>query len=510
MALLLSGDLALSAEQQIAHYRAAAAFRRHPSAVVAASGWLALARLRHLTGTSRGVLSACGRGLAALDEHRAGLGSAELRALSTQHGRDLATLALQQVAATGTSRGLLAWSERWRATALAQPPVRPPEGAAAALDAARAAQRALDEARREDEPVNTVGVARERRRLEREVRSQHHRLSGLSGPGAVSRTDVPELLDELRDGPDGPTTLVELVEIDGTLRALVAREGRVRGYLVGPMDEASAAVDAARFVLRQSSRGRPADITGLGERLQRTLLGPAARALGDGPVVISPPGHLHATPWGLLPSLARLPVSVAPSAATWVRARRRDAVGLTGLVLVSGPGLRSGGAEIDVLAGENPHATVLRGEDATVAATLAGLDGALLAHVAAHGHFRQDSPMFSSLRLADGPLTVHDLELLRRPPHRFVLSACDSGVMVPVGADELLGLSAALLSLGTAGVVASVAEVSDEASASVMVHLHHALAEGQSLARALLTVRESACGDRIEEATAAAFVGLGV
>jgi CHAT domain-containing protein len=35
------------------------------------------------------------------------------------------------------------------------------------------------------------------------------------------------------------------------------------------------------------------------------------------------------------------------------------------------------------------------------------------AHVAAHGVFRADSPMFSSLRLADGPLTVHDLERLR-------------------------------------------------------------------------------------------------
>ena len=41
--------------------------------------------------------------------------------------------------------------------------------------------------------------------------------------------------------------------------------------------------------------------------------------------------------------------------------------------------------------------------------------------------------MFSSLELDDGPLTVHDFERLKKAPYRLVLSACDSGVMVPVG-----------------------------------------------------------------------------
>uniref|UniRef100_UPI002B26C828 CHAT domain-containing protein n=1 Tax=Nocardioides sp. TaxID=35761 RepID=UPI002B26C828 len=448
LALLLAGDLATDHQDAQAHYLAAARYRRHPSAVLAATGWLALARLRSLTGSSRGVLSAVERGLAALDEHRARLGSTELRALSTQHGSELADLAVRHAAATGGPRRLLAWSERWRATALAQAPVRPGDDEVDGLDAVRAAQRSLDEALRDgDDPTE---IARERRELERRVRAQRHSLAGRRPPTPPTpRPGVPEVLDALRDGPDGCTTLVELVVVDGTVRALVARAGRVRGFVVGPVAEATDAVRAARFVLRQSARGRPSDLVGLGARLERTLLGPAADALGEGPVVVSPPAHLHATPWGLLPSLARRPLSVAPSAATWVRAGQRDPAGHTGLVLVGGPGLPSDGAEIDVLAAENPGATLLRGADATVDATLAALDGALLAHVAAHGHFRSDSPMFSSLSLADGPLTVHHLELLHRPPHRFILSACDSGVMVPVGADELLGLSAALLSLGT-------------------------------------------------------------
>lgn len=152
---------------------------------------------------------------------------------------------------------------------------------------------------------------------------------------------------------------------------------------------------------------------------------------------------------------------------------------------------------------------VLDGEAATVAASLAALDGAALAHVAAHGHFREDSPLFSSLTLADGPLLVHDLQGLRRPPHRVVLSACESGVMAPVGDQELLGLAAALLSMGTAGVVSSLAEVDDAATVEVMVALHASLRAGGGLGEALLAARSMAAGDPVLTATAASFTVIG-
>jgi CHAT domain-containing protein len=141
---------------------------------------------------------------------------------------------------------------------------------------------------------------------------------------------------------------------------------------------------------------------------------------------------------------------------------------------------------------------------------LSAIDGVSLAHIAAHGRFRPDSPMFSALLVDDGPLTVHDFELLTRPPYRLVLSACDSGVMAPVGANELLGLTSALLSLGTAGVVSSIAEVNDEATVDLMLDLHHGLAGGGSLPEVLLLAREQAHGEVVRQATAAAFVALGV
>ena len=49
------------------------------------------------------------------------------------------------------------------------------------------------------------------------------------------------------------------------------------------------------------------------------------------------------------------------------------------------------------------------------------------AHLACHGSFRADNPLFSSLLLADGGLTVHDVESLGAGPRELVLSACDSG-----------------------------------------------------------------------------------
>jgi CHAT domain-containing protein len=211
-----------------------------------------------------------------------------------------------------------------------------------------------------------------------------------------------------------------------------------------------------------------------------------------------------------MPALAERSVSVVPSASMWQRARARTAPANGGTVLVAGPGLGTGGAEVDVLARTVPGATLLRDGAATVEASLAALDGAALAHVAAHGDFRPDSPMFSSLVLDDGPLTVHDLELLDHAPHRFVLSACESGMSVPVGSDELLGLTSALLSLGTAGVLASVAEVNDEATVPFMLDLHRALASGVGLPDALLEARRQAAGDDLAEATAASFVALGV
>ena len=277
---------------------------------------------------------------------------------------------------------------------------------------------------------------------------------------------------------------------------------------MGEASAAAAAVDFALFSLRQAARGRRTQLDVAGARLQRSLLGAALDGVGESRVVVSGTTALQGVPWGLLPALADRPVTSTPSARLWLRSRAATAESDRRVMLV-GPGLGSGGAEVPAVAAQDPAAQVIDGADATVAASLAALDGAALAHVAAHGHFRDDSPLFSSLTLADGPLLVHDLQHLRRPPHRVVLSACESGVMAPVGDQELLGLAAALLSMGTAGVVSSLAEVDDAATVEVMVALHASLRAGGGLGEALLAARQVAAGDPVLAATAASFTVLG-
>ena len=150
-------------------------------------------------------------------------------------------------------------------------------------------------------------------------------------------------------------------------------------------------------------------------------------------------------------------------------------------------------------------ATVLSGGDATVAATVPAVEGARLAHIAAHGSFRADAPMFSSLHLADGPLYIHDLDRLRHPPHTLILSACDAGDTAAVGVDEGLGLVTSLLGLGTSAVLASVVPVNDQATIPVMALVHSRLAAGAELSSALRDARVEMRGDPTAYASAVSF-----
>ena len=71
-------------------------------------------------------------------------------------------------------------------------------------------------------------------------------------------------------------------------------------------------------------------------------------------------------------------------------------------------------------------------------------------HLACHGSFRADNPLFSTLSLADGPLTVYDLERCRTMPRTVVLSACNVGHVAVAPRGTLLGLASALMTFGAA------------------------------------------------------------
>jgi CHAT domain-containing protein len=138
-----------------------------------------------------------------------------------------------------------------------------------------------------------------------------------------------------------------------------------------------------------------------------------------------------------------------------------------------------------------PHATMIVPPDSTAQTVLRLLDGADLAHLACHGRLRSDNPMFSSLMLSDGPLTVQELASRGVAPRRLVLASCQSGADVSYDGGEVLGFVSALLARGTAGVVASVAVVPDVAAVDLMCGLHERLIKGRTLAHALYEAREN-------------------
>jgi len=508
-AYLLTGRLALAAgrrEEAARHLRSAADARRRGPLRTRSVGWQAQATLCEAEQRWRGMLAACDRGLALLDLHLQTLGATELRTLATANGAALADMALRHALRRGDARLFLEWSERWRGTVLRVSPVRPSADGdlVADLAALRNVAARLDSAL--DSRTAAPTLVRERRRLETAVRQRVLRTPA-AGAAQAESFRAADLLGYL-----GDADLLELSDVDGQLHAVVVSGGRLRLVHVGPTQAAVHALAHALFALRREGTGRGThrlDLAEIGRRLEVNLLGESVRLLCGGPLVVVPTGKLHAVPWGLMPSLRERATAVTPSASAWLRARRAPRPEEDRVVLVGGPRLLTGDAEVRHLVTRYPDATVLADGDATADRVMAAMDGAWLVHMAAHGTFRGDSPLFSAIELDDGPLTVYDLERLKQAPYRVVLSSCSSAIGVAVGADELLGLVSALISLGSAGVVASVVPVNDPATVPLMTALHDHLRAGSDLAGALTLARHAVSDDPVAQATAYSFIALG-
>ncbi len=491
---------------------AAASARRRGPADLRARAWHAEALLRLSLGRTSGALSALRAGLRVLDDFRAGLGAVELRAFAAGHGADLAATGLQVALRAGAADAVLQWAERWRAGALRMPPARPPRDRvlADALAGLRQVEGALDGAGRSE----ASSLLRRQADLELVVRDRTRHVRGAAAPAAALRPRA--LADAL-----GDSVLVEYVEEGGQVWAVVVGGGRRSELVVlGSRDLVEAELDALRYGLRRCAYQRgSAEVRSAAWDLVRTraakldqlLLGPVRHRLDDRDLVVVPTRGLHALPWSALPSCRRRAVSVVPSAALWLRAQNGRVAAGRHTVLVSGPGLPGGRREVAELARRAPKALRFTGNRARVGDVLAAMDGAGLVHIAAHGTFRADNPLFSALHLADGSLTGYDLQGLRRPPGLVVLSACESGLPAVHPGDEVLGLGASFLSAGTRCVVATVSPVPDEASRPLMLSFHRRLAAGHGPADALRRARSTVAGqgDDAADVAAAGFVCIG-
>jgi len=194
-----------------------------------------------------------------------------------------------------------------------------------------------------------------------------------------------------------------------------------------------------------------------------------------------------AVPWGMLPSLAGVGVTVARSVTGWAGGSVAGAAEAAPEVrILTGPGLEHAAGEASAVA--RAWGVPGSGSPAVGADLKAALAEADLVHVAAHGVHRAASPLFSSLRLADGELFAHELPAGQVQARHVVLSACEVGAAAVRPGDEPLGLASTLLALGVGSVVAAVGPVSDERTAELMAGYHAWLAAGLPADEALARV----------------------
>ena len=415
-----------------------------------------------------------------LAEHRRQLGSVEAVTAAAVHGERLWHAEVAAALAAGDGARALEAGERGRATTAGPARVRPPQDPVLAERLAEL-RRTVEELRA---GVGADDLAVRAAALRSGVRERAWQLGDGTGPPPAMTAAV--VRAALRDSSDG--AVVDLIEHGGRLHAVVVDRSGIRLAPGADSRRVSALGRRVRadldalaqplpdvlrtVVLRSVERG----LTGLDE-LVLVPLGVT------GPLHLVAGGEAIALPWGLLPSRRGLPTTVADRLRPAADATRRD-----GVVALAGPDLAHAAAEAEAVAAAWPAAVAVTGARANCAAALDALGVARVIHVAAHGRHEADNPLFSWVRLADGPLFAHELEGRSLAGATVVLAACEVGRASVRAGGEALGLASVLLRLGATSVIAALAPMRDELAAAIMPALHRELAAGESPAAAVATV----------------------
>ena len=210
--------------------------------------------------------------------------------------------------------------------------------------------------------------------------------------------------------------------------------------------------------------------------LYDVLIGPIRGCLGKaGHLIFAPHDFLHHLPFHALRGaegyvLDEFTVSYAPSATVYAlcSARRNGAAAgslVLGLPDDRAPEIR---LEAETVARALPEARLFLAEAATEEVLRRLGPASRYIHIASHGLFRRDNPLFSAIRLGNSHLTLLDLYSLPLSAELVTLSGCSTGLNVVVGGDELLGLMRGLLLGGAHGVMLSLWDVNDLSAARFM------------------------------------------
>jgi CHAT domain-containing protein len=207
----------------------------------------------------------------------------------------------------------------------------------------------------------------------------------------------------------------------------------------------------------------------------RQLIAPIEDDLRASHLIIAPHDFLHYLPFHALTDGERylgdrFSISYTPSASVHYLCSTKRAKSSGGALVLGVPdavapqildevrAVASVLADPQVFIGEAATHDVLREEGAV----------SRFVHIATHGCFRQDNPMFSSISLGTSNLSLFDLYQLDLPAELVTLSGCGTGLNAVVGGDELLGLVRGLLYAGAHGVLVTLWDVNDQSTADFM------------------------------------------
>jgi CHAT domain-containing protein len=236
-------------------------------------------------------------------------------------------------------------------------------------------------------------------------------------------------------------------------------------------------------------------------QLYEEVLAPIRAHLNVKHLIIVPHGVLHYLPFhALLDDTGYLidsfTTSYAPSASVFAHCQGKPAH-ITGKSLVLGvPDAQAPLIleEVRAVAETLHDAELLIGPNANEHALREkGLQCRLI-HIATHGRFRQDNPMFSGIRLGDAYLSLYDLYQLKLDAELVTLSGCATGMNVVTPGDELLGLVRGLLYAGAHSVLLSLWDVHDQSTADFMACFYQRLQslndKASALQGAMIELRE--------------------
>ena len=209
-------------------------------------------------------------------------------------------------------------------------------------------------------------------------------------------------------------------------------------------------------------------------------------------ITIIPHGALHLLPFhaffdGEKHLIDSFEISYAPSASVLKYCLEKDDVdesvpSLIGIADDQAPFVED---EILRIRSMFPNARALLNNQATRDAFVGAATRASFVHIATHTIFRQDNPMFSGFKLADGWMTAFDVFSMNCQTNLVTLSGCKSGMSQVTGSDDLVGLMRGFLYAGARSLMVSLWNVDDQTTATLMSKFYNSWKSGKTRSSAL-------------------------